>query len=603
MVNNIKDKQMSKLVMKNNINSELSITHADNKPAKSIVGSDIAVAVDTINDFPLDASDGDTVIVRDLDRGGTFIYDSSKITEHNGGTNFNGWIRQYDSAVNVKWFIDSNDASDDIGIQKALELGKPVIASNGIYKIASTIIIDRQIIFNGSTSTFVSLINDGSPLFEIHTTSNTPDTEKKFGQLFQVDFGNMIIDGNSNNCIGVQLDYIIGSIFHDIHIKDCNNSALQIGYENPPTDNTVDALRECEFNTISTNRCGNPSLDKATLQWFTCPAEIVNSSMSTDIYFSGLRLIENNWKALVISTHRRTTPSIGAQYGVITTVFEKLQVDTSLGHIANCNVVELSHCGYGIVFKDGFFVGMPTQAAGTWGYSMFKLGNDLTYANLVNGIEFTNNRFQNSGNGNVIQVLRAEGLTLTSNSFGTAESKRGVVIAKVSPPDTLDVYSDNLQTCSVFSSNNTWALTDLFFSNKSLINTYGEYKNIAGIYTGMKTNKVKIDTGVFTTSFTIDLNPYIDALNVDLKFIKLSAYATGGGKKSYGNADMVLVDANSAAGVTSYNIVNTDNTILDLNIDSEYGFGDFHEGLGYTFRIVNNVSATDTSATVLVEFL
>ena len=61
--------------IKNNINSELSITHADNKPAKSITGSDIAVAVDTINDFPLGTSDGDTVIVRAVGNGGIFVYD------------------------------------------------------------------------------------------------------------------------------------------------------------------------------------------------------------------------------------------------------------------------------------------------------------------------------------------------------------------------------------------------------------------------------------------------------------------------------------------------------------------------------------------------
>jgi len=66
---------MSKIIIKNNINSELSITHADNKPAKSIVGSDIAVAVDTINDLPLVASDGDIVIVRAVGNGGIFVYD------------------------------------------------------------------------------------------------------------------------------------------------------------------------------------------------------------------------------------------------------------------------------------------------------------------------------------------------------------------------------------------------------------------------------------------------------------------------------------------------------------------------------------------------
>jgi len=65
----------SSIKIKNNINSELLITHSDNKPAKSIIGSDIAVAVDTINDFPLGASDGDTVIVRAIGNGGIFVYD------------------------------------------------------------------------------------------------------------------------------------------------------------------------------------------------------------------------------------------------------------------------------------------------------------------------------------------------------------------------------------------------------------------------------------------------------------------------------------------------------------------------------------------------
>jgi len=119
---------MSKITIKNNINSELSITHADNKSAKSIVGTDIAVAVDTINDLPLGASDGDTVIVRDLNRGGTFIYDSSKVAEHNDGTNFNGWIRQYDGAINIKWFGAKGDGITDdtdsvVRVLNALENG------------------------------------------------------------------------------------------------------------------------------------------------------------------------------------------------------------------------------------------------------------------------------------------------------------------------------------------------------------------------------------------------------------------------------------------------------------------------------------------------
>ena len=68
---------MAKITLKNNTNSELSITHADNKPAKSIIGTDIVVAVDTINDFPLDASNGDTVIVKEVGNGGIFVYDTN----------------------------------------------------------------------------------------------------------------------------------------------------------------------------------------------------------------------------------------------------------------------------------------------------------------------------------------------------------------------------------------------------------------------------------------------------------------------------------------------------------------------------------------------
>ena len=68
---------MAKITLKNNTNSELSITHADNKPAKSIIGTDIVVAVNTINDFPLDASNGDTVIVKEVGNGGIFVYDTN----------------------------------------------------------------------------------------------------------------------------------------------------------------------------------------------------------------------------------------------------------------------------------------------------------------------------------------------------------------------------------------------------------------------------------------------------------------------------------------------------------------------------------------------
>ena len=162
---------MSKLVMKNNINSELSITHADNKPAKSIIGTDIAVAVDTINDFPLDASDGDTVIVRDLDRGGTFIYDSSKVANDNQGTNFNGWIRQYSGAVSVKWFGATNNSADVYtttkAFQNAFSLGKNIYIPSEDFYINDTLNVTSNMTITAYGSTINWTGVNTIPMFKI----------------------------------------------------------------------------------------------------------------------------------------------------------------------------------------------------------------------------------------------------------------------------------------------------------------------------------------------------------------------------------------------------------------------------------------------------
>ena len=101
----------SELNLKNG-HSELSIIHRDGQPAKTIYTDGLTNAVDTVADMEAlvtdsdtSAYDGNVCFVKDLDRGGTFIYDSVKASEDNQGTNFNGWIRQYDNTtVSIKWF-------------------------------------------------------------------------------------------------------------------------------------------------------------------------------------------------------------------------------------------------------------------------------------------------------------------------------------------------------------------------------------------------------------------------------------------------------------------------------------------------------------------
>ncbi len=105
-----------------------------------------------------------TCIVTDKNQGGTFVYDSTQSTVNNGGTIFNGWIRQYSGAVNVKWFGADHTGTEDSSkafnlLINFLEvsstndswkdlLGLSIELSKGTYKIDSDIVFDSFTHFN-----------------------------------------------------------------------------------------------------------------------------------------------------------------------------------------------------------------------------------------------------------------------------------------------------------------------------------------------------------------------------------------------------------------------------------------------------------------------
>ena len=78
--------------------------------------------------------ENDVCVVTDENQGGTFIYRSADVATNNGGTIFNGWCRQYEGAINVKWF--GNDISTKSLMESTIQ--------SEIDSIQNTILSDQK---------------------------------------------------------------------------------------------------------------------------------------------------------------------------------------------------------------------------------------------------------------------------------------------------------------------------------------------------------------------------------------------------------------------------------------------------------------------------
>jgi len=196
---------MSKIIINNNLSTELQITHTDNEPAKQLNTGDFKYIRNTVDELAsiiptgaiLSDYDGQVCFIKDLDRGGSFIYDSTKVSDSNDGTNFSGWVRQYDGAVNVKWFGAVGDGDYNTGagtddapaIQRALDFAKVQkkdIVLVGNHLIKSTLRVGAYTSISASNK-FSSIIPhssfSGNYLITINVTEDESTWEIPFAGL------------------------------------------------------------------------------------------------------------------------------------------------------------------------------------------------------------------------------------------------------------------------------------------------------------------------------------------------------------------------------------------------------------------------------------
>ena len=195
--------------------------------------------------------DGTTpaVIVTDLDRGGTFIWSSTGTA--NGGTVFAGatgyWNRQYDGAINVKWFgaVGDGTTDDTDKIQDAIDY---IMSINGgslkfdrkIYKIDGTLYIlptESQPIAligdytNNNTDTGIT-INKGTVLYKNNAgdilnvnTNDSGVTSTISGYTGFVIIG-INFRGNYNDPTSTHVNGVIGAVLKHVKVEDCTFTYL-----------------------------------------------------------------------------------------------------------------------------------------------------------------------------------------------------------------------------------------------------------------------------------------------------------------------------------------------------------------------------------------
>jgi len=119
----------------------------------SNVGAIVVADIDELLLLNTNKEINTTAIVKDNNRGGVFVYDATQSGVNNGGTIFNGWVRQYDGAVNVKWFGAKGDGitDDTDAFLGALSLGAIILELQPkTYSFSQELLINKDITLNGN---------------------------------------------------------------------------------------------------------------------------------------------------------------------------------------------------------------------------------------------------------------------------------------------------------------------------------------------------------------------------------------------------------------------------------------------------------------------
>lgn len=264
-----------------------------------ITSKTINYTVNTVDDLlSLEGDVDSVVVVTEENRGGTFI---KRLTAgaNDNGIWFNGWERQYDGAVNVKWFGAKGDGATDDTVALLNVFNNTensAITFNGTYLVKQLIASCSNCTILGNNSTIVY----------------TEQIDTASLNLTNCSIENMIFDGGDFN-IGENtisqansaIIYADGSFFsiENVVIKNLHGLENNYQYGVIVSGSTISNITQCRFSNIKTRTntantggfCGGYFIFSAQGESMTASSHRVTNCVFEDIYTTQNASGEQYW--------------------------------------------------------------------------------------------------------------------------------------------------------------------------------------------------------------------------------------------------------------------------------------------------------------------
>lgn len=185
--------------------TDLLITNADNKTLRSTIVEQVA-SIDALMNIA--KINGRTIVVKSYHigqnkGGGTFVYDSSKASQNDGGAVINGWVRQFETFVTpFMWGAKADGSTDDtLALTRSLKFARENgLVCNGLrktYQCCGVLFDSNQKFYR---ATLVCNKFDADLISVIESTSYNNDPR----WLENIDFQEIYIEGNRHLHINIK---------------------------------------------------------------------------------------------------------------------------------------------------------------------------------------------------------------------------------------------------------------------------------------------------------------------------------------------------------------------------------------------------------------